>query len=236
MTLRSRYPNVNSKHARVTGMGTDKGCKVEGCDRPHGANGWCDMHNARVWRTGSTELTKPVGPQKCIYEGCERLRVAWGYCATHHARIKRHGSPDVVLRSGRTRSGAPTLLSNGYLMEYNPEHPLGGAQILQHRRVLYDAIGPGSHSCHLCGAAVTWGAERPDRLIVDHLDRNRANNDPANLRPICDACSDRQGRLSRTHCIHGHELSSENTYRDPRGHRRCRTCIKEQEQRRVRHR
>lgn len=32
------------------------------------------------------------------------------------------------------------------------------------------------------------------------------------------------GRESRTQCVHGHSYTPENTYRDRRGHRRCRTC------------
>jgi hypothetical protein len=28
----------------------------------------------------------------------------------------------------------------------------------------------------------------------------------------------------RTHCVHGHEFTAENTYRDPKGRRQCREC------------
>lgn len=37
-------------------------------------------------------------------------------------------------------------------------------------------------------------------------------------------------RRARTHCKHGHELSEENTYLNPRGARVCRTCMRAHKQ------
>ena len=36
---------------------------------------------------------------------------------------------------------------------------------------------------------------------------------------------------AKTHCIHGHELSVDNLYVDPKGWRHCRTCQAEQKRR-----
>lgn len=33
-----------------------------------------------------------------------------------------------------------------------------------------------------------------------------------------------QGRYIKTHCVHGHEYTPENTYLTPKGKRKCRSC------------
>lgn len=77
-------------------------------------------------------------------------------------------------------------------------HPLAwgrGVVVSQHRAVLWDKIGPGEHSCHWCGCRLVWAPTKLplpsgiSRLIVDHLDNDRQNNDPANLVPACSACN-----------------------------------------------
>ncbi len=37
----------------------------------------------------------------------------------------------------------------------------------------------------------------------------------------------RNGNVGKTHCVHGHEFTAENTDVRPNGHRRCRTCHRE---------
>jgi len=39
----------------------------------------------------------------------------------------------------------------------------------------------------------------------------------------------RPGKRPKTHCVNGHALDEANTYLDPRGARRCRTCAREQQ-------
>lgn len=44
---------INRRARGVKPMGTRKGtCSVDGCPKPHFANGYCAMHNARVQKTG----------------------------------------------------------------------------------------------------------------------------------------------------------------------------------------
>jgi hypothetical protein len=83
----------------------EKLCSAPGCDRPYLANGWCNAHWQRVYRTGDPDLGKPVRelpiqrylqrPEVCILEGCERPAnvsgAARGYCKNHYARFQRHG-------------------------------------------------------------------------------------------------------------------------------------------------
>ena len=41
---------------------TKRTCKIDGCDRPHEARGWCDLHNRRWRRNGD-----PLDPGAVIY-------------------------------------------------------------------------------------------------------------------------------------------------------------------------
>lgn len=62
---------------------------------------------------------------------------------------------------------------------------------------LYDKIGPGGHLCRWCATPVNWTASGGEELLItDHLDFDRANNDPANLVPSCNPCNVRRNRLS----------------------------------------
>lgn len=90
----------------------------------------------------------------------------------------------------------------GYILAHIPGHPLAvnaAGDVLEHRAVLYDAIGPGPHPCEWCGAALDWylrlsrnGPRPKDALTVDHLDNNTRNNARENLVPACHACNIRR--------------------------------------------
>ena len=58
---------------------------------------------------------------------------------------------------------------------------------------------------------------RPDHLFLG--DRKANMLDAARKGRICTI-----GHSRLTHCKRGHAFTSENTYRDGKGHRRCRTC------------
>lgn len=77
-----------------------------------------------------------------------------------------------------------------------PGHPLATARgtILEHRVVLYDAIGPGEHRCHWCDRRVVWAkGSGVGVLYVDHVDGNKQNNVRSNLVPSCAGCNAKRG-------------------------------------------
>lgn len=66
----------------------------------------------------------------------------------------------------------------------------------EHRIVLYEKIGPGTHPCHWCKRPVRWApGEGPggDRLSCDHLNSDRKDNRPENLVPSCHGCNALRG-------------------------------------------
>lgn len=90
-----------------------------------------------------------------------------------------------------TRMGQPSAgfcIDNGYMLLTGSTHPLARrGSVFEHRKVLYDAIGPGPHQCHWCSKTLEWGGRYG--LQADHLDGDRLNNDPENLVPSCPGCN-----------------------------------------------
>lgn len=69
----------------------------------------------------------------------------------------------------------------------------------------------------------------PTGLELDHLCRNTSCVNPSHLDPVTHAENIRRGDVgknesTKTHCPYGHEYSVENTYKNPKGGRNCRSC------------
>ena len=86
----------------------------------------------------------------------------------------------------------------GYVHVRLPGHPLANSRgtVRQHRVVLWEQIGPGTHPCHWCQTPVTWRTNGDSgthtaagALLTDHLDGARRNNAPENLVPSCHTCN-----------------------------------------------
>lgn len=171
-------------------------CEVDACDQPAEARGWCHLHYDRWRRNGDVHLhRREVSP--CAVEGCQRSSRKRGWCEFHYGRWRRTGqTSDPVSRRG----SRGTVRSDGYVVLNRPEHPLSakGGLVMEHRSVLYDAIGPGEHECHWCSTSVSWERTWPahaDALVVDHVDHDRSNNDRDNLVPSCQRCNANRGSI-----------------------------------------
>lgn len=66
----------------------------------------------------------------------------------------------------------------------------------------------------------------PEGLQLDHLCRVRNCVNPEHLEPVTQTENIRRGQQGhgRTHCVHGHEYTPENTIVRKNGWRMCRTC------------
>lgn len=74
----------------------------------------------------------------------------------------------------------------------------------------------------------------PHGLVLDHLCRVPRCINPKHLEAVTDQENRRRGmgpaaqNARKTHCVHGHEFTPENTYLDPSkpGERACRECMR----------
>lgn len=125
----------------------------------------------------------------CSVDDCERVVKGRHLCEMHYMRAYRHGGD---VHAGEGRYGGGYVTPDGYVLIGRTGHPLARAkgQVHEHRVVLYDAIGPGSHPCHWCGCTVEWGyGLGPSVLVVDHVDGVKTNNALSNLVPACNPCN-----------------------------------------------
>ena len=104
-------------------------------------------------------------------------------------------------RRGRKPNGEPAT-GHTIFWQYKPyrvltgqhDHPLAhrGA-VREHRKVLYDEIGPGPHECHWgCGRLLEWGGRQG--IHADHLDGDTLNNSIKNLVVSCPTCNKRRSK------------------------------------------
>jgi len=119
-----------------------------------------------------------------------RLEYARQYNKTYQPKRAYRPKPRPVVLNGQARQ-LRRLVPNGYIRVRLPGHPLSdkGGSVYEHRRVLYDHLGPGTHPCHWCGRALCWDGKGDDQLAVDHLDFNKQNNLLANLVASCQVCN-----------------------------------------------
>lgn len=96
--------------------------------------------------------------------------------------------------------------------------------------------GTGYGAFNLTGSAMTTAHRAayellvgviPDGMHLDHLCRNRTCVNPAHLEPVTLGENNRRAGAAVAACRNGHPYTPDNTYRTPRGYRRCRECNRE---------
>lgn len=104
-------------------------------------------------------------------------------CQKHYFRYMRYGTYDLTRKKAKYRIMTP----NGYYKVYEPTYtrinPHNG-YVWEHRKVLYDKHGDVVPPCELCGKILTW-----ETCQTDHIDEDKTNNKPDNLRPTCVSCN-----------------------------------------------
>lgn len=158
-------------------------CSVGDCTKKTLYRGRCSRHY-RLWLRGRGV--------SCTIAGCDDPDYARGLCIMHYSRLRRTGEAGTAERI-RGRHGEGSVTDLGYRVHSRPSHPLARAQgkVFEHRVVLFERIGPGSHLCHWCGRRLDWEPtdESSALLVADHLDGDGLNNQPTNLVPSCIPCN-----------------------------------------------
>lgn len=154
------------------------------------------MHWQRQHATGELGLAEPMarryGPDdQCEADECAS-RPRWGGLCDFHSDRKRRGV-DLGLPPLKAPNGSGHHRPDGYIVDRLPAHPLANrkGEVLRHRVVLFDSIGPGVHPCHWCSTPVEWTALGlvAGALVVDHVDWDTSNNERGNLVPSCHPCN-----------------------------------------------
>lgn len=204
-------------------------CSIDGCDKRHFGRGWCNAHYVRWRKTGDPlgTLRKFKPKPKCIIEGCDNdgNSHGFGWCQKHYRRFQRHGSP--LATSRVVGDDVARFWSNTSKRDPDECWEWTGGKSPDG----YGILRIDGRTAYMPRFAyVLLRDPIPEGLEPDHLCRNRGCVNPWHLEPVTHKVNILRGEspqainARKTHCIRGHEFTDENTGRDPRGGRFCRTC------------
>lgn len=116
-------------------------CRIDGCGRPHSANGLCNLHRRRekLGLTVDVEIPRRDKPRSiCNAGNCERFVELQGLCGGHYARWLRgvRGSALAKPLRAMRRKGTGNITQDGYV---NVGHE--GKTHRAHRLVMEQTLG-----------------------------------------------------------------------------------------------
>ncbi|EDJ2117581.1 HNH endonuclease [Salmonella enterica subsp. enterica serovar Kentucky] len=128
---------------------------------------------------------------KCKIDGCDRecRYMEQQVCQKHYFRMMRYGTYELT-KHGKGKGISAN--AKGYVMIKEPSHPLAmkNGFVYEHRKAVYAKFGEHLPPCELCGKYVTWA-----NAHIDHKDDRVNNNNPDNLRVLCNACNVMRSRI-----------------------------------------
>lgn len=80
-------------------------CKIETCDKPLKARGYCVGHYTRLMN-GNLNADLPLGAKikkECSINGCDKLVKTRGWCKTHYQRWHERGTTELLGVKGRQK-------------------------------------------------------------------------------------------------------------------------------------
>jgi hypothetical protein len=134
---------------------------------------------------------------------------------------------------GRIRSVGRTVMRGGHRMRVATRILRPNVHHSGYLRVVFSHDGLRSERLVHWVIALAFHGPRPEGMEVRHLNGNRADNRPANLRygtsrenSLDTVAHGNNLQAKRTHCPQGHELAGPNlvSSEKARGHRKCRAC------------
>ncbi len=182
----------------------EKNCNLCGDPFTHGGSrGEARKYCTERCKKAKLKNNKSLVVKRCEVSGCTRKARgnAAAYCETHYYRVRRTGS---TLR----RKAITNMTRDGYVLVWKKDHPLSIAStggVMQHRMVLFDAIGECPHQCYWCGIQLNdWG-----KIAVDHKNSVKHDNRIENLLVACITCNILRGSLNGVLARFGFEKTQE---------------------------
>lgn len=167
-----------------------------------------------------------MAKRTCQIVGCEQKHRARGLCYNHYTQARIRG--DFVTQPHALRWANPL---ERFMAKVDQNGPNGcWVWTAAKDREGYGRFGVANNGvlAHRAGYEMMVGPI-PDGLQIDHLCRNTSCVNPRHLEPVTPKVNVHRSfnvaalNVRKTHCIHGHEFTPENTAYIKLG-RACRTC------------
>ena len=172
-----------------------KTCRIEECNQPIASRETqlCHKHHLRQLRYGTTETIRELvdKSKKCIIDGCERKQqTTKGMCLKHYKSWKRKqpvdGSKKCSVCNQPIGSGSNGMCTKHYQQQQRNGDPLS------YEARKYEPFGNGrkyykdqdGRWTHRRVAEETIGRKLRKGEVVHHIDLDKLNNSPSNLKVL----------------------------------------------------